>query len=335
MLRQAVEPWLFRVWYGRSVFKYLLWPLAALFAVAVGIRRWLYRSGIFRIHRAAVPVIVIGNLTVGGTGKTPLVIWLAEQLGRIGLRVGLVCRGYGGRASEWPQQVGENSNPATVGDEAVLLSRATACPVVAGPDRVACVKLLGRSVDVILSDDGLQHYALARDLELAVVDGRRGLGNGFCLPAGPLREPPSRLGDVDAIIVNGGDWGHGKALRMRMRLTHLTELSSGRHSALADFHGRRVHAVAGIGHPERFFADLTAAGISVDPRPLADHAEIEQDNLDFDDGCPVLVTEKDAVKCTGLDTQGVWSVAAVVDFDSGDDERLLSLLTRRLEQGRH
>ena len=207
------------IWYGKSPLRFALMPVSAAYVALARLRRTAYRRGWRATVETPVPVIVVGNVSVGGTGKTPFVIWLAEQLKQRGRKVGIVTRGYRGKGTEWPRAVTAQSDPREVGDEPVLLARRTGCPVVAGPDRVACVEALlaDARVDVILSDDGLQHYRLARAFEIAVVDGVRGMGNGLCLPAGPLREPVSRLQEVDAIVVNGGDWGHAGRVPRRGR----------------------------------------------------------------------------------------------------------------------
>ena len=201
----SVARFLNSVWYGRNPVRWVLWPVSLLYLALARLRRTAYARGWRQAVETSVPVIVVGNVSVGGTGKTPFVIWLAEQLKQRGRRVGIVTRGYRGRGTQWPQPVTADSDPYEVGDEPVLLARRTGCPVVAGPDRVACVEALIKEtrVDVVLSDDGLQHYRLARRFEIAVVDGVRGMGNELCLPAGPLREPPGRLQEVDAIVVNG------------------------------------------------------------------------------------------------------------------------------------
>lgn len=321
------------IWYGGNPLGWLLWPFAWLYRTAVVLRRALYRRGVLHAIDPGVPVVVVGNLTVGGTGKTPCVVWLAETLEQRGLSVGIVTRGYGGKTADWPQWVTGDSDPGEVGDEPVLLAQRTGSPVAAGPDRVEAAKfLLERcKVDVLVADDGLQHYRLARRFEIAVVDGHRGLGNGLCLPAGPLREHPQRLETVDAIVVNSGGWECGDAYRARLSPVRVVRLGDGEARDLDDFTGSAVHAVAGIGHPERFFALLESAGITVDPRPLADHARIRAADLGFDDAAPVLITEKDAVKCRGFAPDNVWAV--IVDLAFGDDDgaRLTRLLMRRLD----
>jgi tetraacyldisaccharide 4'-kinase len=247
----SVEQILNGIWYGNSPLRFALWPVSVAYLALSRLRRTAYRRGWRPVVEPAVPVIVVGNVTVGGTGKTPFVIWLADQLQQRGRKVGIVTRGYRGKGTVWPVTVAADSDPAEVGDEPVLLARRTRCPVVAGPDRVACVEALlaDSRVDVVLSDDGLQHYRLARAFEVAVVDGARGMGNGLCSPAGPLREPTSRLQEVDAIVVNGGDWGHAGVFRAEAVVTKVYHLADGAVRTLESFKQEPVHAVAGIGNP--------------------------------------------------------------------------------------
>ena len=322
------------LWYGRSPARWLLWPLAIVYRGLAALRRFSYRKRLRGSFDPGVPVIVVGNLTAGGTGKTPLVIWLARRLADQGYRLGIVCSGYGGAGKQWPQSVANFSDVALVGDEAKLLARRAGCAVVAGPDRAAAARMLLKPgpLDLILADDGLQHYRLRRAVEIVVVDGTRGLGNGLCLPAGPLREPPSRLREVDAIVVNEGDFGHAGVLRARLRPTRVVELATGQERQLTDFANRSVHAVAAIGNPARFFGLLESHDIAVEPHALADHAVPTAADLTFDDGLPVLITEKDAVKCDRLKLANVWSVETELEFRTGDDERLLRTIGRLLEQ---
>jgi tetraacyldisaccharide 4'-kinase len=325
-----VEQILNGIWYGRSPLRFALWPVSAAYLALTRLRRTAYRRGWRPVVQPAVPVIVVGNVTVGGTGKTPFVIWLADQLQQRGRKVGIVTRGYRGKGTEWPRSVDADSDPREVGDEPVLLARRTRCPVVAGPDRVACVAALlaGSRVDVVLSDDGLQHYRLARAFEVAVVDGARGMGNGLCIPAGPLREPASRLQEVDAIVVNGGDWGHAGVFRADAVVTKVYHLKDGAVRALESFKQEPVHAVAGIGNPQRFFDLLRDAGLDVEGHPLADHADITLEDLTFEEPGPVLITEKDAVKCEHLKANGVWCVVVDFQFDADKTARLMRLILR-------
>jgi tetraacyldisaccharide 4'-kinase len=319
-----------RIWYTDNPARWLLWPVSWVYLTLARLRRMAYERGWQSIVEAPVPVIVVGNVSVGGTGKTPFVIWLADQLKQRGRRVGIVTRGYRGKGKEWPRAVDANSDPDEVGDEPVLLARRTGCPVVAGPDRVACVEaLLKKSrVDVVLSDDGLQHYRLGRRFEIAVVDGVRGMGNGLCLPAGPLREPPSRLQEVDAIVVNGGTWGHAGVFRGNAVVTKVYNLKDGTTRTLDSFGKETVHAVAGIGNPQRFFDLLLDADLDVVPHPFDDHAAFGPKHLRFDEPGPVLITEKDAVKCERLDVDNVWCVVVDLEFDADRTARLMRLVLR-------
>ena len=329
-----------RIWYQPNPWRWLLAPLALCYRWITDLRRLLYRWGIRPVTVLPVPVVVVGNLTVGGTGKTPLVIWLAEELRQRGLSVGIVSRGYGGRAGRWPQAVDANSDPSLVGDEPVMLTRATNCPVSVGPNRVKAARaLLAREqVDVLLADDGLQHLALGRIMEIVVVDGERGLGNGLCLPAGPLRERRDRLARVSAVVVNGGDWrpdeGARDTFRATMQAQHVSRLTGSARRSLGSFRGKSVHAVAAIGHPERFFRMLEAAGLKVIAHPLPDHASIDAADLQFDDSRPVLVTEKDAVKCERIAHDDVWSVSVKLSFEPEASDGLLTLVAKHMEECR-
>lgn len=312
-------------WYTRTPLIWPLLPLSACYCALVALRRWAYRVGLRKTHRVGVPVIVVGNITVGGTGKTPLVTWLARYLQSQGLRPGLVARGYGGTATHWPQSVTSASDPASVGDESVLLARATGCPMVVAPDRVAAARALlaAHTCDVIISDDGLQHYALGRDIEIAVVDSARRFGNGHCLPAGPLREPASRLADVDLIVANGT--AAAGEFAMHVQTTEAVNLVSGERRALETFRSQQVHAVAGIGHPARFFNALRDAGLALDAHVLPDHYAYRPQDLAFGDAA-LLMTEKDAVKCQRFARPNFWAVGTQVGVDEECGPRVLALL---------
>ncbi len=314
-------------WYRRSLWLWLLAPLALLFCLLVWLRRQLYRRGWLASEAVDVPVIVVGNISVGGTGKTPLVLWLADFLRRQGYRPGLISRGYGGQSEQWPLALDSDADPKVVGDEALLLARRSGCPMVVGPDRVAAARLLRErhDVDVILSDDGLQHYRLQRQIEIAVLDGARRLGNRLCLPAGPLREPPSRLRSVDLVVVNGepsacGEWA------MSLRPVALNSLVGEPTRALATLSGLRVHGVAGIGHPQRFFATLRQAGCEVVEHPYTDHHPYRAGELDFGDDLPVLMTEKDAVKYTSYADRRHWYLPVVAELPDAFGQAVLAKL---------
>ena len=315
-------PALDRYWYSINGIALLLLPLSLLFGGVVWLRRQAFRIGLKRSQRFPVPIIVVGNITVGGTGKTPLVTWLARHLLQQGWRPGIVSRGYGGKATHWPQQVRADSDPDSVGDEAVMLASLTGCPICVGPDRPAAVRdlLAHTDVDIVISDDGMQHYALARDLEIALIDGERRLGNGFLLPAGPLREPGGRLKHADLVLVNG----HGGEGEFSMKLFQpsVHALHENRSVEIGEFAGRVVHAVAGIGNPERFFGLLERHGIDVRKHPFPDHHPFSAEDLGFDDGVPVLMTEKDAVKCRRVPCQDCWVVHVDAQPDAGFVHRL-------------
>ena len=329
-----------RIWYGGSPFQWILYPLGICYRWIADLRRLLYRWRIRAVTVLPAPVVVVGNLTAGGTGKTPLVIWLAEALRHRGFAVGIVSRGYRGRAESWPQAVHPDSDPSLVGDEAVLLARTTHCPVSVGADRAkAAQALLAREqVDVLLADDGLQHYALGRIMEIVVVDGERGLGNGMCLPAGPLREGGDRLARASAVVVNGGDWGQDAAtenfFRAATTVQDVRRLTGSARKPLESFRGMSVHAVAGIGHPERFFRMLTASGLQVIEHPLPDHGSIDAADLRFDDSRPVLMTEKDAVKCEHLAHGDVWCVPIKLSFQPEASSELMDRVLRHIEERR-
>ena len=321
------------VWYSpQHPMRWALWPLEMLYRLVYHLHRDLYRAGVRKVEALGVPVLVIGNLTVGGTGKTPVVIWLANELKDRGLRVGCISRGYGGSAASHPRRVSADSEPLEVGDEPVLIAAATSCPVMVGSDRVAAAKALLAEIrlDALLSDDGLQHHALGRQFEIAVVDGERGLGNEACLPAGPLREPATRLDHVDAVIVNGGGWGEGSVFRMTLTPDRVYQLAGEGERTLDDFRDTIVHAVAGIGNPDRFFEMLKAAKIRVIQHAFEDHARYQPSDLEFGDQHPVLMTEKDAVKCRAFADQRFWSVAVNLEFQGGDGDRLLRRVLRDL-----
>ncbi len=320
------------IWYGNGVSALPLIPVSWLFRGLSALRRKAYTSGVVSSHSVGRTVIVVGNLTVGGSGKTPFVVWLANQLCAAGYRPGIVSRGYRGEASHWPQQVCPGSDVRLVGDEAVLIAERTGCPMVVGPDRVAACRVLLKhhDCDVIISDDGLQHYAMQRDLEIVIVDGVRRFGNGFCLPAGPLREPPSRLRTVDLVVLNGGVPQAGETV-MRLKGDVLHGLKDPeRHLPLSCLQGETVHAVAGIGDPGRFFRHLHAAGIRVEEHPFADHHRFTARDLMFGDDKPVVMTEKDAVKCRRFAAAHHWFLPVTARIDDDFAARLMQLLKRKI-----
>ena len=322
-------------WYSQNPLAWMLLPLSWLFCAVSMLRRLMYVYGLLPAHAMPVPVIIVGNISVGGTGKTPLLIALCEYLTNQGFKPGVVSRGYGASMSgDHPVTV--NDDAAACGDEPVLIKQRTGCPVIIGSDRVAAAnKLLAENdCDVILSDDGMQHYRLKRNIEIAVVDTVRKFGNGFCLPAGPLREPVSRLRKVN-MIVHHGDTDDN--YHFTLEFGEAVNLVTGKNKNLDLFTTGVVHAVAGIGHPERFFNQLRARGLEVVEHAFPDHHAYTSGDIDFADTSPILMTEKDAVKCIRLqpimkngDTiDNIWvvPVSAKISDQLGSD--LTQLIKRR------
>jgi tetraacyldisaccharide 4'-kinase len=307
-------------------------PLSLVFKALVQLRRFLYRARLLRVTRLPVPVIVVGNISVGGTGKTPLVITIARRLRALGWSPGIVSRGHQGN-NKLPLEVTTDSAAAKVGDEPLLLVRKSGVPVWTGRDRPAAGSALLRAhseCDVLLSDDGLQHYALARDVEIIVVDGERRFGNGFLLPAGPLREPVSRLTDADAIVIHGDTKLDGASLPkqflMRLSGSVFYNIAHPEHTAHADeFRGKRLHAAAGIGNPQRFFAHLKSLGLECGVTAFPDHHVFSASDLPVSADA-VLMTEKDAVKCRSFARDNWWALAVEAEVD----ERLFEFLNNTL-----
>lgn len=301
---------LVNAWYSDSLWVKLLSPFSALFQFLVKKRRNQLLRTAHQRWSSPVPIIVIGNINIGGTGKSPLVIWLAQQLVLLGYSPGIVSRGYGGARAQHPLQVTASTNPVDAGEEAVMIARRTGLPVVVDRDRNQAVQslLMNNECDIVLSDDGLQHYAMARDLEIAVIDGSRGLGNGFCFPAGPLREPPSRLKEVDFVVVNGKSVGLKQEIAGSIYMDLIAESWINIHTmeeiGIDEWSsGKQVHAVAGIGNPKRFFDTLRGMGFEVLEHGLEDHHVFQELDLLFGDQLPVVMTEKDAVKCRLLNKE--------------------------------
>lgn len=283
-------------------------PLAAAYGGISRLRRRLYRAGWLRVHRLPVPVVVVGNIVAGGAGKTPLVIALVEGLRERGFHPGVVSRGYGG-SGQGPRLLDARPDPAVCGDEPALIRLRTGVPVAVAADRPAAAALLhAEGVDVVIADDGLQHYALARDVEVCVVDGQRRLGNGRLLPAGPLREPPARLREVDFVVCNGGRPLDGEVAMELVPGDAAAVGDPSRRQAVDTWKGQRVHAVAGIGNPARFFESLRQAGIEAVEQPFPDHHRLVAADLAFGDRLPVLMTEKDAVKCRAFAQPDWWYI---------------------------
>lgn len=318
-----------KFWYRRSLIAWCLLPVSWLFCALAMLRARLYRSGLLRSHKPAVPVIIVGNISVGGTGKTPLLIALCELLQQYGLQPGVVSRGYGGSVDHY-HSVTVNDSASEVGDEPLLIHLRTGCPVVIGKDRAAAAQALLAQHDctLILSDDGLQHYRLQRDVELAVVDAQRMHGNGFCLPAGPLREPPSRLQQVDMVVFHDAQADARSQPAFHLKVTAVQNLKTGQTVSLDSFRGQSVHAVAGIGHPQRFFDQLRQHGIEIVEQSFDDHHAFSVQDIAFDDDRAVLMTEKDAVKCRTFADERCWSVAVSAELNPAIHDAFVSQLRR-------
>ena len=334
-----------QVWYGsRSFTSALLNPLALLAGHLTQRKRTRYLQQQADIFRSELPVIVVGNITVGGTGKTPLVVWLVQQLQHRGFRPGIVTRGYGGKAPHYPYLITAGDSAAITGDEPLMLFRRTGVPIMIDPRRAQAAQALQEQTDcdVIISDDGLQHYSLARTCELVVLDGTRGLGNGKMLPAGPLRELPARLQQVNALIVNGKPQHPSFATLASLPLVQMdivpgdfVSLKQGDKMTLETIRARKDWvAVAGIGNPQRFFQTLTALGIQFRAVPFADHhAYTSSDFLPYGDS-PILTTEKDAVKLQGLGIDGAY-LPVDAQLQSGLIDDIIAILNRFDTQSQH
>jgi len=325
---KRLHDWVVTTWYGGTRRGVWLLPLAWVFAGVSSLRRALYEHGVFRRYRSRRLVVIIGNLTAGGTGKTPFVIWLAGELAGRGLRVGVAMRGYKG-AKGSARRLTDVDSASDAGDEAMMIRRRLAVPVAVAPRRADAVRLLEADCDVILCDDGLQHYALARDVEIVVVDGMRGFGNGLRIPAGPLREPVSRIEEADAVVVNGAGLELAGAIRMRLEPVAVVAFRDGSRRALSEYAGQEVVAAAAIGNPERFFAMLRAHGIRIETRTLPDHARFTPALAGAGRGKPVLLTEKDAVKCNGVGWSEAGYVEVAPEVDAAAAAGLLDLIVRR------
>lgn len=303
---------LLAAWYQGHPALGLLRPLEALYRRVVTRKRARFLSGESASYRAPVPVIVVGNITVGGTGKTPMILWLIEHCRSLGLKVGVVSRGYGAKPPHFPWRVRASQSAAQAGDEPLLIVQRTDVPLMIDPDRSRAVQALLTSepLDLILCDDGMQHYRLARDLELVLIDVARGLGNGRCLPAGPLREPVERLDDVGAVLHNGATVDPPRGFAFGLRPSALVNLRTGERRPLEHFPaGQALHAVAGIGNPQRFFNTLQGLNWQPVPHPFADHAQFDAQSLAFEPPLPLVMTEKDAVKCRDFAGDDWWYLA--------------------------
>lgn len=328
-IRTVIERLCNSLWYGRSALRFFLLPLSGLFRSLVYLRRKAYQFGLFSSYRASIPVIVVGNINIGGTGKTPLVIWLAQFLLSLGYKPAVICNGYKGHAKKWPQQVRPDSDPFAVGDEAVLIARNTQnISVVASPDRALAIRSICEHSDcnIIIADDALQHYALERDIEIAVVHGVRRFGNGLCLPAGPLREPISRMAEVDITVTNGlacrGEFA------MKVKPDALCNLRDKTRMPLDQLKGVHIHAVAGIGNPDSFFILLKSLGAVLEEHIFSDHHQYKANDIIFDNSNIIVMTEKDAVKCERFAAAQCWYLPVSITVDARLETRLKMLVER-------
>ncbi len=329
MIKKILNRWARFVWYEDVFIATWLTAFTMLFIDIARFRRFLYRKNILKTITLPCPVIIVGNISVGGTGKTPLVIELAKQLQQSGYRPGIISRGYGGKNCG-AVAVTANSSPIQVGDEPILIAKKSACPVAIATKRAEAAQLLLNQTDcnIILSDDGLQHYALKRNIEIAVVDGERRFGNNNCLPGGPLREPLERLNEVDFIIVNGTAQEE-REIPMSITADIAINLKTGAKKTLTEFKGQNCHAIAGIGNPERFFNLLTAQGLETQNHPFPDHHLFKAKQINFKDSLPILMTEKDAVKCTEFATDKHWYVPISAHLPESFFQKLLNLLKQK------
>lgn len=332
-----LEQYLQRRWYSKPGLLWLLLPLEMLFRMLVATRYFFYRIGVLNSWRAPVPVIVVGNVSVGGTGKTPVTIALCAALQQAGFKPGVISRGYRAQPPAFPYVVSPSDSAVHCGDEPLLIARRTGCPVVIAPQRAAAARLLLQkfTCDVLICDDGLQHYALQRDIEIAVIDADRGFGNAHCLPLGPLREPLRRLRRVDAIVINGADsTGDGdNRYGFMLQPSAMVNLHSGESVAAREWCAQnpQVHALAGIGNPARFFTTMRELGCTPIPHAFADHYAFTSDDLRFDDTLPVVMTEKDAVKCADFATTQHWYLRVSAALPNS----LISVLIGKLRLIKH
>lgn len=321
-----LQQWLESVWYGSGKGRWLLMPFSYLYSAINN-----YQSKIQTRNQVklACTVIVVGNITVGGTGKTPLTIHIVKLLQKAGYKPAIITRGYGGKAQIWPQAVNAKSNPDLVGDEAVLMASSTAVPVYAGANRLESIEQLLKThdCDVIVSDDGMQHYKLPRDIQIAVIDGKRQLGNGYCLPAGPLREKKERLNDCDLVVVNGNNTQDNDHYEMTLSGKTLINLSTLETKPLNVLKGQTAQALTGIGNPQRFYSSLKDAGLNIIENSFPDHYAFQKSDLTFDEASLVIMTEKDAVKCKSLigEAKQYWCLPVTATLPN---EFNLALLTK-------
>ena len=333
-MRKIIAEKIQQGWSEPNILTYLLLPLSLLYSMIIKLRKAFYKKGLFDVYKARVPVLIVGNVSVGGTGKTPLTMAIVKRARTLGFKPGVISRGYGGQALEWPQLVLPETSAHFVGDESVLIAHTTGCPVVVGPNRGKAIDLLlsEHDCDLIISDDGLQHYALARNAEIVVIDQQRRHLNNFCLPAGPLRETQKRLKTVDLVMnhvapverSNDDDFNSSTENMFRLQHKGLKCVIDHKQTELPE--NMTVHAVAGIGHPARFFLQLRALGFNVVEHAFADHHRYSPDDFDFAGDECVIMTAKDAVKCVAFAKPEWYYLAVEVGLNLTATENINQLL---------
>jgi tetraacyldisaccharide 4'-kinase len=339
-----LQQWLEKIWYQKSKGYLVLLPLSAVYCAINTLQRWLKSP---KQNNLSCPVIVVGNITVGGTGKTPLTLYVVECLQKAGYKPAIITRGYGGKATQWPLLVSPDMDPQLVGDEAVLMASRSGVPVYAGADRLASIRQLlkEQDCDVIVSDDGMQHYKLPRDIQIAVIDQARQLGNGWCLPAGPLREPKNCLTQCDFLVLNGANsialnetessYDYGVAVPkfgMQLKGNKLTNLKTKQQKPISEFVGKQLNAISGIGNPQRFFKTLQDAGLNIiTTQSFPDHHPFRSSDFQKSDDIITLMTEKDAVKCQYFATDKMWYLPVTATLETSFESQLLALLADKLK----
>ena len=320
----GLQKWLENIWYEKAKGAWILLPLTGLYCAISRVKRWKDTRNQVQID---CPIIIVGNISVGGTGKTPLTIYTVKLLQENRYKPAIITRGYGGKATSWPQRVTATTDASLAGDEAVLMASRTSVPVYAGADRVSSItKILEHTdCDVIVSDDGLQHYKMPRDIQIAVIDGKRQLGNGYCLPAGPLRERKKRLDSCDLIVVNGEEHKNYPSTWLKMSLVgdRLINLKTHEEQSLDQFSEKTVNAVTGIGNPQKFYKTLKQSDLKLICHDFPDHHNFKPNDLDFNNDYPVLMTEKDAVKCKAFANENVWVLPVTAVLDRQFNQSLL------------
>ena len=320
-----------RIWYENHPASYFLLPASWLYSLVVKLRNILYASGFFETHYVSVPVIIVGNITAGGSGKTPFVIWLSKYLSENGYTPGVISRGYGRKSNLKVQQIRHDSDPEFVGDEPILIARRTGMPVAVASDKYEAANQLVNiaNCDVLICDDGLQHLAIGRNLEIAIIDGDREFGNNHLLPAGPLREPVSRLTTVDMLISKSKKYQNSHL--MNYEYGGLVQLTNpGNNISIEKFKNQEIHLVSGIANPDRFHAFFKDHHINVTKHIFPDHYNYRVEDINFDDDKPIVMTEKDAIKCAKFARDNMWYLPVKVRFDDVFHHRIKTLIREKI-----